>query len=88
MYRPKRLRDRTARLRSRWRRSGKDAVTVCGKARSAVGFVSSSAMLVSSARPLVGLNRTPTGCCMNEFAAVMKRADRFMPIAASQMVAG
>ena len=27
-------------------------------------------MLVSSARPETGLKRTPTGCCMNEFAAM------------------
>ena len=44
-------------------------------------------MLVNSARPVSGLNRVPTGCCMNEFAAMMKYAEMLTAIATIQMQA-
>jgi hypothetical protein len=44
----------------------------CGKVASAVTLPSIVQMLLSSARPLSGLKRTPTGCCMKELAARMK----------------
>ena len=60
-------------------------ITVCGNAKNTVGLVSSFQKLVISARPLTILY--PTGCCIHEFAARMKYADRADPNAASQMVA-
>lgn len=49
-----------------------DPARVCGKVTSATLLVSTAAKSVSSARPLSGLMRNPTGFCMNEFAARMK----------------
>src|SRR6185503_2420931 len=62
-------------------------VIACENAAIAVLLENSSKMLVSSARPVSGLNRAPTGCCMNELAAMMKNADRFTPMATIQMQA-
>jgi len=59
----------------------------CGTVTSAVELVSSAQMLVSSARCLAGLKTTPTGCCMKELAARMKKADRLTPRASIQMQA-
>ena len=40
----------------------------------------------SSARPVSGFSMAPTGCCMKEFAAMMKYAESMVPIATIQMV--
>ena len=61
--------------------------TAWENAAIAVLLVNSSTMLVNSARPVSGLKRAPTGCCMNEFAAMMKNADRLTAIATIQMQA-
>ena len=50
----------------------REPVTACGNAARAVGLVSSATMSVSSARPVSGLYSAPTGCCMKEFATMMK----------------
>lgn len=60
---------------------------VCGKVTRATLLVSTATKSVSSARPLSGLIRNPTGFCMNELAARMKYADRLVPIAAAQIAA-
>jgi hypothetical protein len=49
-----------------------DPATACKNAQIAVLLVNSAPKSTSSARPVSGLNRAPTGCCMNEFAAMMK----------------
>jgi hypothetical protein len=59
----------------------------CQNAAIPVGLVNSVTMLCSSARPVSGLKCAPTGCCMNEFAVMMKNADRFTAIATIQMQA-
>lgn len=59
--------------------------TACVKAAIAVLLVNNAKMLSNSARPVSGLNLAPTGCCMNEFAEMMKNADRFTAIATIQM---
>src|SRR5690349_15840042 len=59
--------------------------TACENAAVAVLFVKSATMLVNSARPVSGLYRAPTGCCMNELAAMMKNADTLTAIATTQM---
>jgi hypothetical protein len=64
-----------------------DPATACKKAAIAVLLVNSATMLVSSARPVSGLYRLPTGCCMKELAAIMKNADKFTAIATIQMQA-
>ncbi len=65
----------------------KAAVTACRKAQIAVLLVSSATKSTSSARPVSGLNFAPTGCCMNEFAAMMKYAEALTPNATIQMQA-
>src|SRR5690606_1001185 len=62
-----------------------DAATACRKAQIAVLLVSSATKFSNSARPVSGLNRAPTGCCMNEFAAMMKYAEAFTANATIQM---
>ena len=59
--------------------------TAWGTAANAVLLVSNCQMLTSSARPRSALYTAPTGCCMNELAAMMKNAERLTPIATSQM---
>ncbi len=59
--------------------------TVWVNAAIAVLLVSNAKMLSSSARPVSGLKWAPTGCCMNEFAEMMKNADRFTAMATTQM---
>ena len=49
----------------------------CAKAQRANRLESSSQMLVSSARPSTILY--PTGCCIHEFATMMKKADSHAP---------
>ena len=61
--------------------------TACGNAASAVLLVSRAQMSVRTGRPRSGSNVAPTGCCMNELAAMMKYADRLTPIATIQIVA-
>ena len=61
---------------------------VCGKVTSWTLLVSTAPKSVSSARPVAGLNRKPTGFCMNEFAARMKYADSTVPMWTSHMQAG
>ena len=56
-------------------------------AAMAVLLVNKSTMLFNSARPVSGLYRAPTGCCMKELAAMMKKADMFTAIATTQMQA-
>ncbi len=63
------------------------AVMVCGKVTSAVLFVSTGQIEVSSARPRASLIRKPTGCCIHEFAARMKYADSQVPTATAQIEA-
>src|SRR5689334_12487240 len=63
----------------------KAPVTACRNAQIAVLLVSSATKSVSSARPVSGLNFAPTGCCMNEFAAMMKNAEALTPNATIQM---
>ena len=50
--------------------------TTCGNAAIAVTLVSTARIEPcegsSSARPVSGFSIAPTGCCMNEFAAMMK----------------
>ena len=46
--------------------------STCGKVTSCTLFVRTAQKSVISARPVVGLKRKPTGCCMNELAARMK----------------
>src|SRR3974377_2133846 len=59
-------------------------MTVCGKAKKTVEFVSSSQKLVITARPWTILY--PTGCCIHELAARMKYADSADPKAATRHV--
>lgn len=49
-----------------------EPATTCRNAQIAVLLVNSAPKSTSSARPVSGLNRAPTGCCMNELAAMMK----------------
>ena len=63
----------------------KDAATACQKAAKAVLLENSATMLSNSARPVTGLKRAPTGCCMNELAAMMKNAEKLTPSATSQI---
>src|SRR5690625_6467362 len=62
-----------------------------GKAARAVMLVSTDRMepweASSSARPDSGFSSAPTGCCMKEFAAMMKYADKVEPSATAQIVA-
>src|SRR3981189_491318 len=58
--------------------------TACEKAAIAVLLVNRATMLVSSARPVLGLNRAPTGCCIHELAAMMKYADALTAMATIQ----
>ena len=58
---------------------------MCRNAQIAVLFVNSAPKSTSSARPVSGLNLAPTGCCMNEFAAMMKYAEALTPNATIQM---
>ena len=51
----------------------------------AVLFVNRAPKSVSSARPVSGLNRAPTGCCMKELAAMMKYAEALTANATTQM---
>ncbi len=44
-------------------------------------------MLLSSARPVCELIVYPTGCCIQEFAAIMKPAESVAPMATIQMQA-
>ena len=64
-----------------------DAPTACQKAATAVLLENSAQMLSNSALRVTGLNRAPTGCCMNELAAMMKNAERLTPSATSQIEA-
>ncbi len=59
--------------------------TACVNAAVAVLLVKSATMLVSSARPVSGLKRAPTGCCIHELAAMMKNADMLTAMATIQM---
>ena len=68
----------TRRARSRRRPASAPAMT-CGKVASAVTLVSTSQMLSARRGRSPALNRTPTGCCINELAARMKYADRLTP---------
>ena len=43
-----------------------------GNAWTAVGLVSSAQTSMSSARPVSALELVPMGCCMREFATMMK----------------
>ena len=63
----------------------KDAVATCGYATRFVELFSTAHRLVSSARPRSGLIWKPTGCCIHEFAARMKNAERLVEMATSQM---
>ena len=63
----------------------KEPATACENAATAVLLVSNPTMLVSSARPVSGLKRAPTGCCIQEFAAMMKNADALTARATIQM---
>jgi hypothetical protein len=65
----------------------KAAVIVCGNAASSVLFVSTATMSFISARPVSVLKIVPTGCCIQELAARMKNADRFVAMATAQMQA-
>ena len=39
----------------------------------------------SSARPVLGLTTAPTGCCIQELAVRMKKAEKFVPAATAHM---
>src|SRR5271166_7147318 len=62
-----------------------EPATVCENAARAVLLLSSALMLCNSARRVTGLYRAPTGCCMKEFATMMKNADTLTAIATIQM---
>jgi len=62
-------------------------VMVCGNVTSCTLLVSTATKSVISARPVTGLKRYPTGCCMKELAARMKYADNKVPTATSHMQA-
>ena len=63
------------------------AKSVCGRAASATGLVSTAKKSVISARPPSSAILYPTGFCMNAFAARMKYAENQAPIVAIQMLA-
>ena len=63
------------------------AAMVCGKAASTVGLVTTAPRSCISARPVAGLKVAPTGCCIQELAERMKKADSVVEPATSQMVA-
>ena len=63
----------------------KDAVMVWVNAPTAVELVSTAPKSVSSARPRAVLTTEPTGCCIQEFAARMKYAERLVASATAQM---
>ena len=52
----------------------------CEYAQRFSGWVSTAQMSFISARSRSGLTVMPTGCCMNELAAMMKNADSIVPI--------
>ena len=64
----------------------KAAVSTCGNVTRVVRLFSTSHRLVSSARPRSGLIRNPTGCCIHEFAARMKNAERLVAMPTAQIV--
>ena len=59
----------------------------CGKAARVVLLVITAQKLFIAGRLRSSLHSTPTGCCMNEFAAMMKYADAVTPIVTNQIVA-
>ena len=59
----------------------------CEYAHMFSGWVSTAQMSFISARLRSALTVIPTGCCMNELAAMMKNADIVVPMATSQMQA-
>src|ERR1700752_1771625 len=61
-----------------------DPATTWRNAQIAVLFVSNAPKSTSSARFVTGLNRDPTGCCMNELAAMMKKPGALTPNATIQ----
>ncbi len=63
----------------------KVAVIWWGNAAQRVLFVRTAPMSFISARPVSGLKIAPTGCCIHEFAARMKNAERLVAIATAQM---
>src|SRR5690349_14313936 len=63
------------------------AVIVCGNAAQSVELVRTAPMSFISARPVASFQTAPTGCCIQEFAARMKNADRLVDSATAQIVA-
>ena len=59
--------------------------TVCRNLFIAIGEKSTSQKFVISLRAVSGLKCMPTGYCIHEFATRIHRAERFAPIAVSQV---
>ena len=57
----------------------------CGKAARVVLLVMTAKKSFMAGRPRVSSHSTPTGCCIHEFAAMMKYADALTPMAANQI---
>src|SRR6266511_6141092 len=65
----------------------KPSEMVCQKNNQPLGLPTSAKKLTSSARWLASLITKPTGCCIQPLASKIHRAERFDPIATSQIEA-
>ena len=64
----------------------KPLITLCENLLSVVEENTIDQKSTISFLPVIGLNSTPTGCCIQALAVSIQYADRFAPIAVSQVL--